>query len=255
MLSDPEYIKPSLVKKFDGIIWKIEIDDKFPIIAIESRNAETHTTAFSAYNFQSGECLFENLVVEDSWRWSLDRVSNKIIFIHSYLSDETPEHNGIIAINDQGNIIWQQYNKALRDISDEGLVVSDPKIQGKWLELLNPTNGTSLKSFIPNYRPVTRDITIPSFIFDKNILPVPLSRAVAGEIAYLNYHNKLIFSYHIENNNTYTQKLLIYEGDKILLEDSLAINILKRNPEAFFISCSHLFCIRDEKREIVSYLV
>ncbi len=255
MLSDSKYIKPSLNEKFEGIIWKIEIDDKFPVVAIESRQADRHNTSFSAFNFETGECLFKEITVEDSWKWSLDRVSNNLVFIHSYLSEETPEHQGIIALDQRGTIKWQQHNKALHTIAEEGLIITDPKVQGKWFDILNAENGVLLKSFASNYTPVPRDIIVPDFIYDKALLPIPLPENTIGEIAFKAHNNKIIACYHVANGNSFTQKLLISQKDELLLEDNLAHNILKRNPEAFFISHNHLFCIRDEKREIVSYLV
>ncbi|WP_207420547.1 DUF4905 domain-containing protein [Desertivirga brevis] len=255
MLSGSKYIKPSLNEKFKGIIWKIEIDDKFPVVAIESRHAETHTASFSAFNFATGECLFREITVEDSWKWSLDRVSNGRIFIHSYLAEETPEHQGIIAFTHKGTIAWQQHNKALQDIAEEGLIVTDSKIQGKWIEILDPENGATIKSFAADYKPVLRDIIVPTFIYDRMLVPISLPDNTVGEIAFKEHNNKMIACYHTANENTFTQTLRIAGPQEVLLEDNLALNILKRNPEAFFISHNHLFCIRDEKREIVSYLV
>jgi hypothetical protein len=255
MLSGSKYIKPSLKEKFAGIIWKIEIDDKSPIVAIESRQADSHTTSFSAFNFQTGECLFREITVEDSWKWSLDRVSNGRIFIHGYLAEATPEHKGIIAFNHKGEIVWQQHNKALQDVAEEGLVATDPKIQGKWIEILNPENGATIKPFATTYTPVSRDIIVPSFIYDKMLVPISMPDNTVGEIAYHAHNNKTILCYHTTEGNIFTQTLLIASQGEVLLKDNLAQNILKRNPEAFFINNNHLFCIRDEKREIVSYLV
>ena len=256
MLSDNKYtIKPALTEKFSGIIWKIEIDNLRPLIAVETRNRETRTSSISVLNFETGETAFKELSVIDSWSWNLDRLHNGVTYLHSYLSKEAPVHKGIIALNLEGNINWQAHNKTLHDISDKGLIAYDPRMQPRWLELLEEGSGKLIQSNINDYNPIARDIQVPNFISDKKVISLNLPGNIFGEVAFYHFNNKDVISYHTLNGDTYTQHLLVTEGDKIFLNENLEIGILKLNPEAFFISRSNLFCVRGEKREIVSYLV
>lgn len=53
--------------------------------------------------------------------------------------------------------------------------------------------------------------------------------------------------------DVFIQKLVITENKEVILSNNFATGIQKLNPEAFFIHKSHLFCIRDNNYEIVSY--
>jgi hypothetical protein len=255
MLSQDKYIlKPFLREKFNSIIWKIEIDTENDLIAIETRDSENRTAYFSAFNFAIATCLFKEVTVEQSWTWGLDRVANGFIYLHSYVAEQSPEHKGIIALNKLGQIGWQQFNKTLHAVSKEGLIVYDPKLQPRWLDLLQPETGTILKSNIKNYQPAEREILVPDLIYDLSIHP-QLPQNIFGPIYFLQYNLKNCYAYHIKESENYIQQLLITQEDSILLKENLTPPIQKLNPEAFFITRGNLFCIRDEKREIVSYLV
>ena len=131
----------TLSATFKGIIWRVETDDKHPVVAIESRDIANRNTCFSAFNYQTGECLFNEITVPESWFWSLDRVSNATILLHSFVNEGSPEHKGIVAINSAGDIIWQHYNKTLYDVANNGIITYDPKIQPR---ILDPVSYTHL---------------------------------------------------------------------------------------------------------------
>jgi len=256
MLSDNKYsIKQTLAEKFKGIIWKIEVDDAKPLIAIEARDVENHTASFSLFNYEDGSVLFRDVSVDDSWARSLGRVSNGIVYLNILLSKESPQYKGIIALNSDGGVLWQSFNKTFHDISGDGLIVFDPKVQPVWFDVLNARDGSTIQSRIQNWISLKREVVLPEYLSSDDKLPVNFENIIVSEIAFLHYNNKDIYCYHLKNGNSYTQQLLINEGDTILLKEDLAQGILKLNPEAFFITRSNLFCIRDEKREIVSYLV
>ncbi|MGX5689609.1 DUF4905 domain-containing protein [Arcticibacter tournemirensis] len=248
-------VKLTLCEKFKGIIWKVETDYKLNIVAIETRDAESHTTAISAFDFSTGRCLFKELQVEDSWNWGLDRVTSGIIFVHGYISEKSPEHKGIIALNELGEVAWQHYNKTLYTIAEEGLIAYNPSVQPRMLELLSPQNGQMIKYGIKEYNSVHRDIIVPVVVNQDALPDKSLAENIAGPILFAQFKGKDIFSFHMVNGNTFSQKLVVYEHDNIILNEFLAINIQKFNPEAFFIEHNHLFCIRNNKQEFVSYLV
>ncbi|WP_256012563.1 DUF4905 domain-containing protein [Desertivirga xinjiangensis] len=256
MHSDDKYtLKPFLKEKFRGIIWKVVLDEQEPVIAVETRDPENHISEYSAYNFETGTCLFKEQSVEDSWLWSLDKAHEGLIFLHSYISEQSPEHKGIIALNRNGALEWQQYNKTLQAVSVDGLVTYDPRIQPRRLELLKPENGMPIANNIQHYTSYEQDIRLPDIINNSKELPSFFPANVEGPVWVLSIDDKNCYAYHIKKGGNLTQQLIISQGNNILIQDNLEENIQKLNPEAFFISRHNLFCIRGEKREIVSYLV
>jgi hypothetical protein len=248
-------LQPILSEKFLGIIWKIETDHAESFIAIETRDIENRTTAFSAYNYQTGECLFKEITVEESWFWSLDRVSNGMFFLHSYVHESNPQHKGIIAINSSGKIAWQQFNKALHEVTAEGIVVYNPNIQPKTFELLKVTDGSTLLPKVESINPITRNIITPSWLVDDSLIKHLLPANTYGPISHCSFNEHEILAYHTQNGTLFDQMLRIYKDNMLRLEVKLASDIQKLNPEAFFIEGGQLFCIRNVKQELVSYLV
>jgi hypothetical protein len=248
-------LQPILSEKFQGIIWKIETDHAEPLIAIETRDIGNRTTAFSAYNSQTGHCLFKEMTIEESWFWSLDRVSDGVVFLHSYVHESNPQHKGIIAISNSGKIAWQQFNKALHEVTTQGIVVYNPNIQPKAFELLNAIDGSMISPKVENINPVSRNIITPSLLVDDSLIKHLLPPNTYGPISHCSYNDQKILAYHTQNGTLYDQILCIYKDSNLHLEVKLASDIQKLNPEAFFIEGGRLFCIRNNKQELVSYLV
>lgn len=246
---------PTLSEMFKGIIWRVETDDHSTIVAIESRDVSNRTTYFSAFDYVSGEAFFKEITVQEGWFWSLDRVHSGMIYLHSYVNESSPEHKGIIALNSSGEIAWQHFHKTLHEISDSGLIVYNPKIQPKIFELISAETGEVLSTKISGDTPLQRDIVIPEILEDSRQFSHLLPGNTYGPVFYLEINRKIILAFHTQKENFYTQQLAVYQDGTPLMQDILAADIQKLNPEAFFIQHNHLFYIRGNKQEFVSYLV
>ena len=252
---DKYTLKPALAETFGGIIWKIEIDGNSPIVAIESRNVAERQSFYSAFNYATGQTLFKEITVENSWFWSIDRVHDGIVFLHSYVHESQPEHKGIIALDSTGEVKWQSFNVTLYDISTEGIIVYNPKIQPRTLEMRAFEDGAPIPYKTGNYQPVARNITLPNIVEKPDHLQNLLPDTLTGPVFYTQFKNKDIVAFHSKAGNFYRQQLVVYQDGKVVLEDILARDIQKLNPEAFFIEREQLFYIRNNKQEFVSYLV
>jgi len=253
--SDKYTLKPILTEKFAGIIWKIETDEARKQIAVESRDAGSRLVTFSVFDYQTGQVLLKELRTESDWWWSLDRLHDNMLFLHGYLTDNSPEHKGISAIDvHTGTVKWQNFQLALENISAEGLIVYNPMLQPRKLQLASPQTG-EIKNSIDIFEPLPRDLVFPDIISDKALLPNFLPENTAGPVSYLKYQDKEIWSFHTVNQQHYSQHLLISQNNTIILQDILAAGIQKLNPEAFFLQKNCLFYIRGNYQEIVSYLL
>ena len=248
-------LKPSLSEKFKGIIWKVEIDDTFTTVALETRVAEAHQTYFSAFDFSSGECLFREISVEDSWNWGLNYVNRNHLLLHSYVTEKSPEHKGIIAIDTTGTIKWQHFNKAVQFVSEKGLLVYNPSLEPRRPELISTESGSVLNSSGVFLEPLTRNIYLPDLLAEDLVKDNPRCPEAVGPVSHIFYNDKEVYSFHVRSGKFYSQKLLIYQDNTVILDEILEENIQKLNPEAFFIGHNHLFCIRKGKQEFVSYLL
>jgi hypothetical protein len=248
-------LKPTLSEKFEGIIWKIETDEVNQQIAIETRLPETKIVQFSVFNYRTGYRYLKEITTENNWWWNMDRIHQNKLFLHGYISENTPEHKGISAIEiESGEIKWQNFQLALEDISEEGLVVFNASLQPKKLQIASLESGQIIKSSASEYVPVSRTITFPDII-SLTTIPYFLPSNIVGPVHHITHSGKNLWSFHTNNKQLFSQHLVISENGIVLLSDILASDIQKLNPEAFFIQRNQLFYIRDRNREIVSYLL
>lgn len=248
-------LRPSLNAKFRAVIWKIEVDETEPVIALETRDKEGRTAAFSTFNYESGQCYFRDKSLEDSWLWSLDKVHQHSLYLHGYKTESSPEHRGIIALDVKtGEIKWQRFDYALRYISDQGLVVCNSLIELPEPQVISPETGQLINDILPGTG-IKQHISFPEIYNDLLSLPGFIPENAVGPLLHLKHKDKNCWSFHIKNSEGYIQKLIISRNNEIILSDNLASGIQKLNPEAFFIHKSSLFFIRGNNCEIVSYLL
>ena len=247
-------LKPSLREKFSSIIWKVELDEDQNLIAIETRDKNSHSAAFSSFDYSDGTCYFKEQTTENSWWWGLDRIHQGTVFLHGYKNEGSPEHSGIIAWDAKsGENKWHRFNYALDTISDQGVIVYNPLIQSSKPELLSPETG-ELLALMPGNRSYRRHIEFPDPYRDL-ALPDFIPANAVEPFLHLNYNGKDCWAFHIKTAEGFTQRLIITDKKEIILSDNLAEGIQKLNPEAFFIQKRYLFCIRNNNYEIASYLL
>lgn len=246
-------MKLTLSAKFEGIIWKVETDYLHAIIAVETRDIANRKTYFSAFNYESGELLFKEISVEDSWFWTIDCVYDGVILLHSYVNEGSPERKGIVALNSNGDIAWQFFHKTRLTVSSEGIIVYDSKIQPRRLELISAVDGTEIRSNLTDYQALERAILVPAQVDISNNIRNLFPENIVGPIYHREVAGKDLFVFHTQHENLFNQQITVVQHGKVILTDIMAGNIQKLNPEAFFIQQNHLFFIKNEKRELVSY--
>ncbi len=246
-------LQPVLSQKFEDLIWKIKVHPG-GTVAIETRNSDLKQVAFSAADFKSGKVYFRERTYEEPWNLNLAYAGPENLLISGYEHSDTPESKGLISIHTgTGEIRWQKFNISLNEVYDEGIQVYDTRLQPRnyfWIDHLSgdalsaPAAASATNSAIL-FPETGSSFLFPSFLEVSN---------VTGDISALSCHGKQFLSFHEVQNNYLQQRLVVYQGDKILLDDIITSGIQKLQPEAFFIQLNHLFYIRN-KREIVTYLV
>ena len=243
-----------LSEKFEGIIWKIELNEKHGLIAIESRDTELRKTAFSVINYNTGEILFKQKTFEEPWNLNLAYIAEKTLIITAYGQAESPESKGIISIHiPDAKVLWEHYNLTLNWATNDGLQVYDPRINPRRYSWISNIKGDSIRE--PDHiNTKTNNLLFPQLMGSFVIPDFILSEELIGETSVLVFLDLTIISFHEKIQNNIHQRLLVYQEDSILLDEILIRDIQKLQPESFFIQNNNLFYIRN-KSEIVSYLV
>lgn len=246
--------KPFFFEKFDGLIWKIELNAKYGLMAIESRNAELKVTAFTVINYQTGETHFKEKILQEPWNLNLAFISEKNLIITASGQADSPESKGIISVNNQNaGLEWEHYNLTLNWPSEQGLQVYDPRINPRRLLWISTLTGQQITE--PNNFDLENSSLFFPQLMDSFVLPDFISTEERiGESSVLVFRDKTIVSFHEKKHDVIQQRLLVYQDNSLLLDEILIRDIQKLQPESFFMEKNHLFCVRN-KNEIVSYLV
>jgi hypothetical protein len=247
-------LSPIFSIKFGGIIWKIELNDNYDLIAIESRSLESKKTSFSVINYKTGEILIKEKIFKETWNLNLAYITEKNLILTAYGQPGSPESKGIISVNiKDAEVLWEHYNLSLNKVNDEGLQVYDPRINPRRLTWISHIKGKDI-SESDKIEHNNETLIHPEFRTQFSIPDFILREEIVGDLSVLCVRDFTIISFHEKVQNNIQQRLLVYQDDTILLDEILISGIQKLQPESFFMQKNHLFYIRN-KNEIVSYLV
>jgi len=254
MVFKTEHLKQVFSEKFKGLIWKIRIHEKNGYIAIESRQLESRNVAFSVLNLQTGEIYFKERTYLEPLNLNLTYAAQDNLILTANEHPESLETKGLISTNIlNGEILWERYNFSYNQAAPTGLQVYDPKIFPRkytWIDHLN----AEIISEQENNPIENSDLLFPD-LFESYALPDYIDHdLITGKISVLLINGLSIVSFHQKFENNIQQRLIVYQDDRIFIDDIIINGIQKLQPESFFIMNNHLLYIRN-KNEIVSYFV
>ena len=224
-------------------------------MAVESRQLESRKVAFTALDLHTGEIHFKERTFLDPMNLNLAYAAQDNIILTVNEHFESPESKGLISVHiADGEILWERYNFTLNHASPSGLQVYDPKIHPRkysWIDHLNAENINEQESSPYGEK---SDLLFPD-LFESYTFPNFIEQSqIVGEISVLINNGLSIISFHQKFGNNMQQRLVVYQDDRILLDDIIIETIQKLQPESFFIMNNRLLYIRN-KNEIVSYFV
>jgi hypothetical protein len=248
------HLKQVFSEKFKGLIWKISIHEKNEYMAIESRHLESKYVSFSVLDLQTGKIFFKERSYLEPMNLNLAYAAQKNLILTVNEHVESPESKGLISINVvNGEILWERYNFSFNQADSSGLQVYDPKIYPRnylWINHLNAENISKQE----NSSTRTSDLLFPD-LFESYVLPDLIEHGlIIGQISVLHKDGLSIVSFHQKMENNMQQRLVVYQDDRIFIDDIIIDGIQKLQPESFFMMHKQLLYIRN-KNEIVSYFV
>ena len=248
------HLKQVFSEKFKGLIWKISIHEKNEYMAIESRHLESKNVSFSVLDLQTGKIFFKERSYLEPMNLNLAYAAQKNLILTVNEHVESPESKGLISINVvNGEILWERYNFSFNQADSSGLQVYDPKIYPRnylWINHLNAENISKQE----NSSTRTSDLLFPD-LFESYVLTDLIEHGlIIGQISVLHKDGLSIVSFHQKMENNMQQRLVVYQDDRIFIDDIIIDGIQKLQPESFFMMHKQLLYIRN-KNEIVSYFV
>ncbi|WP_259069775.1 DUF4905 domain-containing protein [Mucilaginibacter sp. X4EP1] len=237
-------------KKFNGIIWRIEIDEITNTLFIEIRNNEDRNVFFAAINLKTADVYFEEFTTPEKWLTGIEAAFNNVLLLHYYQSETGPVHKGLLAIDAlTSEILWSNYNFAFDHLSVNGPIIYDTRVQPRKLFLADIHTGVTRGIFDASVnKELINNIILPQLIgFDELLLKLIPAQPVGNMVHYLEYNNFRIVSLHALKDDRLTQSLFIVDGvGNVVYDDLLNHDIQKIQPEAFMMYNNYLLYIKNK---------
>lgn len=238
---------PTISKQFDGLIWRMEIDEISDTIYLEIRKAGDKLVSFAAIDLYSGKTKFENISLPERWLAGIEAAFNNVLLLHGYQSQSAPVHKGITAVADDGAVLWSNYSMAFDHLSSNGVITYATQLQPRKLFLIDVKTGANLRPFddaldeeCPN------SIMFPTNIDPANLnLTLPLE-SYKGVVDYLLSDKYRIVSLHARLDSELKQHLYVWKGEEMVFEDLLNDDIQKMQPEAFILYKKSIIYIKNK---------
>ncbi|WP_437918186.1 hypothetical protein [Sphingobacterium sp. LRF_L2] len=238
-------------KKFPLSIWKIVVDAKAQMIAVELRDTDTTSPTFYVFDF-SGNGLVENLKVEEK-EWTLEALQHNTLILKR-VGDNVPLREGILLLNFEGAVRYLSHEYIWVDTFLDFIKVRPRTIQYGFEEYINIFHAKKMIEKSNIVEEYCRSIKMP--IPYTGDLPSHLKNVTIVDTAWVSRsENKLIWSYHTKDNSNYRLNLCVTDASNLLYENTLLNDMPKMIPQPYFQIENQIFLMSYNKQEIVSYLV
>jgi len=247
-------ISTIISEQFEGVIWRMEIDELTDTLFLEIRNEEERTVSFSAVSLSNGELLFKNVTTPEKWLSGIEAAFDGVLLLHFYQSESGPAHKGLLAIEaGSAKTLWSNYTYTFDHLTENGPVVYDVRIHPRKYFHLHIKTGATDRIYEPSvYKDLQNSVVLPHTISPDD-LPVKLIpvHPFGNTLHYLEYNNFRIVSLHTLKGGELNQVLLVFDetvtgSNKIVNEDLLNTGIQKLQPEAFIIHKNKLIYIKNK---------
>jgi len=245
---------PSISKQFDGIIWRMEIDEISDTIYLEIRKTGDKLVSFAAVDLVSGQTKFENITLPERWLTGIEGAYNNVLLLHGYQGQNAPVHRGLTALDENGAVLWSSYSIAFDHLSVNGPVTYSAQIQPRKLFLTDVITGANIRQFDSVFdKEYNNKIVFPQNINAGELnfeLPVASYNKV---VDYLTYNNYRVVSLHTLAGGQLIQSIYVWEDGDLVYEDILNNNIQKMQPEAFILCKNRIIYIKNKtKLKVIS---
>ncbi|MBF8295129.1 MAG: hypothetical protein HW389_1674 [Bacteroidetes bacterium] len=258
----------------NGLIWRLLFTESGRVVG-ECRNQDKKTVSFFCLDEESGNPLWQDLNLEESWWVGIEAVLNDTVLFHSYASPDMPEHRGIRAYDTRTGILrWRNDDAtfwfgfgdrvfAYRDLFEKrvgyeiGLQTGELKATfDESLQELHALRREAIDS-----QPAS-EVTPPEILTDNALDPSMLAlvnrtargKKIAGSVEYVKQNDVLAFNYHIlartpaVQSQSFENHLFVYRLPqcRCVFSDIIGRDLKAHVPDSFFVRRSRLFFVKDQ---------
>lgn len=238
---------PIITRQFNGVIWRMEVDELTDTLYVEIRNGAEKTVTFSGIDLINGNDLFTDLQTPERWLTGIEAAYNGVLLLNGYQSEHTPVHKGLTAVDKTGAIIWSNYSLTFDHLTNDGPVVYNTMIQPKKLFLADINTGNTLQVYDEQkHTEFENSITLPEPVQADSVnLHLPHD-VVNNVLHHLSFNNYIIVSLHAVEQGRLQQHLYVLQHGKPIYHNLLNKDIQKMQPESFILYKNWLIFIEDK---------
>lgn len=251
-------------RTFEGIVWNIVKVPGREILILEIREEAARQVSFSAFHYQEGAFLWQELQLEESWWVSVVAASQEVVLFQTFNDMQDPQRKTLSAMHlDTKKMLWERTDFSFHRIVNrliEGIAgIEEPEPAALGLETGERVetgkndrakNEISVVALPFQYLEGSAYFeTIKSFLREK------MDTDVAGGAEYLELHGLIFVSYYVrEDTGLVNYLLVIDERGELLLKEKLGEALKGLGMETFFVLEGCLFFVR-HRRELLSYKI
>ncbi|MND74576.1 hypothetical protein D3C80_661720 [compost metagenome] len=245
-------------KEFNGFVWKIMVDEKKDMLALEIRNAELKTTSFTCININNQQVTINNLQLEESWFCGMEIISDGVLLLHYYINESSPEHKGMIAFDAcSGKMLWENYTHAYSGEKWNAFIAYNTRIEPKRFVYLDKTTGQVVQPIPDDEKASSQNsfFTFPELV-DAKVYESYLSpHTPEGIVELAQTDNTTIISFYIKDNQVVTNYIRVFNNmNELVLEDKMLSDIQNQGSDTFFVYKKCLLYIKNRSK-IVGYFL
>lgn len=250
---DKYTLKNIFKKSFVGVVWRMEADTANGLFAVETRQVDGGTAAYSVIRYETGEFLLHEIAYGDR-NWTLVGFVEGRILLRA-LGTDTPMAPGITCLDAySGRVIWEQFNYVWLGLDGGEVIARHRNFAGGYEQRLDVHSGQiEQKRNIPN-KPTAPPIVLPELHYGQS--PAFLAKySIYSDLVCCRVADKVVWGFHEKMGQHYQIRLVISNDIRVLADPIVLSGLERMIPELFFMIGSHLFMIGNNKREIIAYLV
>lgn len=245
-------IKKIFERNFNLPIWKIEVDCKENLLAIECRNPESTVPSFFVLDFEG--TMHSKEIIPDEKEWTLEAVQNDFIILKKYGSS-SPIQPGVQIIHSQSGLVIANYPEyVLQDVYQDYILATHRSIPAGLSFYISIKDGS-----VSNLKP--QEFQLP---FTNVHYPIPYHGKLPSFVKELSFEDQIwlqpykenfLWSYHTKQSNGYALHLSLSSKNQIIDSKVILNNLSRLIPQPYFTVKEYIFFLTNTKQEIATYLV
>lgn len=247
--------------EFSAPIWKLLPDTTHNKLVIEIRAAATQYADFATICATTGEIGCNGIDdISDSWWAGLDAAGNGVFVLYQYADKHNPIKKGIYVYDtQQGNLLWANENAIFQAFEGEMMRIATWNNTAE-TQIVNPNNGLPIEKAIINEKneklvayPYLFHEQNPHFGDLKEFIAQKTKHHAVESVEYYETKKNIIISYHIVQNATFANYLLIADVQGNVLRTQQLSNNLKGIAYNTFFLLNNCTIFVANKKEIHCY--